>query len=38
VAAITAGYAFDGPALQLGALVADGEPRADAQIRTHQTS
>ena len=30
---MSAGYAFDGPALQLGALLVDGEPRADAQIR-----
>ena len=27
------GYAFTGPALELGALVVDGEPRVDAQIR-----
>ncbi|RYJ07541.1 MAG: DUF853 family protein [Actinomycetales bacterium] len=32
VAAVKAGYAFDGPALQLGALV-DGEPVVDAQVR-----
>jgi DNA helicase HerA-like ATPase len=30
---IAAGYAFDGPALHLGALVVDREPRADAQIQ-----
>jgi DNA helicase HerA-like ATPase len=31
--AIAAGYAFTGETLDLGALMADGEPRADAQIR-----
>jgi DNA helicase HerA-like ATPase len=33
VSAVAAAYTFDAPALQLGALVVDGEPRADAQIR-----
>jgi DNA helicase HerA-like ATPase len=32
VEAIKAGYAFDGPALEMGALV-NGDPRADVQIR-----
>ena len=32
VATVKAGYTFDGPALQIGALV-DGEPVADAQVR-----
>jgi len=27
------GYAFDGPALEIGALVADGQPRADVPVR-----
>ena len=30
---ITQGYAFTGPALELGALLVDGEPVVDAQIR-----
>ena len=33
VAAVTAGYQFDGPALDVGALVADGEPAPEAQVR-----
>jgi len=33
VAAVTAAYTFDAPALQLGALVVDGAPRAEAQVR-----
>ena len=33
VAAVNAGYAFDGPVLDLGAVVVDGEPVADAQVR-----
>jgi hypothetical protein len=33
VTAVNTGYAFDGPALDLGALVVDGEPIADAQVR-----
>ena len=33
VAAITAGYSFDGPTLDLGALVVDGRAAAQAQIR-----
>jgi len=32
-AAVTAGYAFDGPALDLGALVVDDEVIPDAQVR-----
>ncbi len=31
--AVKQGYAFEGPALQLGALVADGTPVLDAQVR-----
>jgi len=31
--AIAAGYAFEGPVLDFGALVVDGEPRADLPIR-----
>ncbi|GAA2061543.1 DUF853 family protein [Catenulispora yoronensis] len=31
--AIADGYAFDGPVLNFGALVVDGEPRADLQIQ-----
>ena len=30
---VVAGYAFDGPVLDLGALVVDGVPDADAQVR-----
>lgn len=30
---IRAGYAFDGAALEIGALVVDGEPRADVPVR-----
>jgi DNA helicase HerA-like ATPase len=33
VTAVNAGYAFDGPTLDLGALVVNGEPIADAQVR-----
>jgi uncharacterized protein len=33
VTAVTAGYAFDGAALDMGALVVDGEPISDAQVR-----
>jgi DNA helicase HerA-like ATPase len=33
VAAVTAGYAFTGPALDLGALLVDGEPAPQAQVR-----
>jgi DNA helicase HerA-like ATPase len=33
VAAVNAGYAFAGAALEMGALVVDGEPVADAQVR-----
>ena len=33
VAAVNAGYAFDGAALDMGALVVDGEPVADTQVR-----
>ena len=33
VAAIAQGYAFDGPALDFGALVADGTARPDVQVR-----
>ncbi|MCL3838004.1 helicase HerA-like domain-containing protein [Aeromicrobium duanguangcaii] len=32
-ARIRAGYAFDGPALEIGALVENGEPRADVPVR-----
>jgi DNA helicase HerA-like ATPase len=30
---VRAGYAFDGPALEIGALVENGEPRADVPVR-----
>lgn len=30
---VRTGYAFEGPALEIGALVADGEPRADVPVR-----
>ncbi|MBS2551702.1 DUF853 family protein [Catenulispora sp. NL8] len=33
VRAVAAGYTFDGPTLDLGALMADGQPHPDAQIR-----
>src|SRR3712207_869456 len=33
VAAVTQGYAFDGPAIELGALLVDGEPVPQAQVR-----
>src|ERR1044072_4313439 len=33
VAAVRTGYAFTGPALELGALLADGQPRPDVQVR-----
>ena len=33
VAAVAAGYAFDGPALELGALVVDGTAHPDAPVR-----
>ena len=33
VAAVQQGYSFDGPALELGALVVDGKARPDAPVR-----
>ena len=30
---VRAGYAFDGPALEIGALVVDGQPRPDVPVR-----
>ncbi|HZY27163.1 MAG TPA: helicase HerA-like domain-containing protein [Jiangellaceae bacterium] len=33
VATVRDGYAFDGPCVELGALVVDGVPRADAKVR-----
>ncbi len=33
VVAVAEGYAFDGPALELGALVVDGDARAEAAVR-----
>ena len=33
VATVRDGYAFDGPCVELGALVVDGMPRADAKVR-----
>jgi uncharacterized protein len=33
VTAVTEGYAFEGPCVELGALVVDGVPRADAKVR-----
>ncbi|MGH8840704.1 MAG: helicase HerA-like domain-containing protein, partial [Jiangellaceae bacterium] len=33
VASVRDGYAFDGPCVELGALVVDGVPRADAKVR-----
>jgi uncharacterized protein len=33
VATVTAGYTFEGPALEMGALVLDGEPVPEAQVR-----
>ena len=33
VAAVRAGYAFEGAALELGALLSQGEPLADVQVR-----
>jgi uncharacterized protein len=33
VATVRHGYAFDGPCMELGALVVDGMPRADAKVR-----
>ncbi len=33
VAAVQQGYAFDGPALELGALVVDGTAQPDAAVR-----
>jgi DNA helicase HerA-like ATPase len=33
VATVTEGYTFEGPALELGALVVDGEAKADAAVR-----
>jgi len=30
---VRTGYAFTGPALELGALLVDGEPVVDAQVR-----
>ena len=33
VAAVQQGYSFDGPALELGALVVDGTARPDAPVR-----
>jgi DNA helicase HerA-like ATPase len=33
VASVRDGYAFDGPCVELGALIVDGVPRADAKVR-----
>src|SRR3954454_15859152 len=33
VEAVRAGYTFDGPSIDLGALVADGDAHADVQVR-----
>jgi uncharacterized protein len=33
VTAVREGYAFEGPCVELGALIADGEPRPDAKVR-----
>jgi hypothetical protein len=33
VASVRDGYAFDGPCVELGAMVVDGVPRADAKVR-----
>jgi uncharacterized protein len=33
VSVVQKGYAFEGDCVELGALVVDGEPRADAQVR-----
>ncbi|HEY9409554.1 MAG TPA: helicase HerA-like domain-containing protein [Jiangellaceae bacterium] len=33
VATVRAGYAFDGPCVELGALIVDGTPRPDARVR-----
>jgi len=33
VETVKQGYAFEGPALELGALLVDGEPKPDAAVR-----